>query len=590
MKATAKQDNKVGKQSRETKSDDKTGRRKRKTIIRWKNKDGRTEENQKSDKRKDNGMIKLPIAFTDRMKQMLDREYEAFLQSYEEPRLRGLRVNTLKISPEEFEKIAPFPVTRVPWTDNGYFYANDIFPARHPYYAAGLYYLQEPSAMTPASRFPVEPGERVLDLCAAPGGKATELAAKLRGRGLLVANDASNSRAKALLRNLELFGVKNMLVTNEMPARLAEAFPEFFDKILVDAPCSGEGMFRKAPEIVETWSPERVDYFSKQQRNILENAYTMLRPGGSLMYSTCTFSPDEDEQMIAWFLREYPDMEILPIAWYDGFSEGRPDYADGNPELRKCVRIWPHKMNGEGHFLAYLHKQLADTSKDRSGDSRNRNTPETGDSYSEGSDRIILPEKHADDFGEAGNYPSLAEIREADRKSGKKRRKQSEPRNRKSGRKPTEGTIGNLTREQTEYFRDFAENPGLPGISNPDTAAVEAHADKAYLSPSLPEGVRGMNFLRNGMYLGEWKKKRFEPSQQLAMSFETEGCANRYSMAAGDPRVEHYLRGETITLEPGENCRNGWYLICVDSFPLGWGKIAGTVIKNKYPVSWRVSD
>ena len=217
------------------------------------------------------------------MKEMLGGEYDDFMASYDRPRFRGLRVNTMKVTPEEFEKDAPFPVRRVPWVSDGFIYPNDVFPARHPYYAAGVYYLQEPSAMTPASRLPVEPGDRVLDLCAAPGGKATELAARLRGTGILVANDASNSRAKALLRNLELFGTENMFVTNEMPDRLAGVFSGYFDKILVDAPCSGEGMFRKDPDVAETWSPERVRYFASQQRNILENARKMLKPGGYLM-------------------------------------------------------------------------------------------------------------------------------------------------------------------------------------------------------------------------------------------------------------------------------------------------------------------
>ena len=244
----------------------------------------------------------LPEEFQNRMREMLGVEYEAFMASYEEPRQYGLRVNTLKISPEEFERISPFEIKKIPWVTNGYYYNEGISPAKHPYYAAGLYYLQEPSAMAPASRLPVEPGDRVLDLCAAPGGKSTELAARLRGQGLLVANDISNSRAKALLHNLELFGASNILVANETPARLAEAFAGYFDKILVDAPCSGEGMFRKAPEVAASWSLQRVDFFAGQQRAIMESAVRMLRPGGMLLYSTCTFSAEENEGTVAWAL------------------------------------------------------------------------------------------------------------------------------------------------------------------------------------------------------------------------------------------------------------------------------------------------
>lgn len=189
--------------------------------------------------------MELPVEFTERMRELLGDEYEAFLQTYQEPRKFGLRVNPLKISAEEFEKTAPFHLERIPWTENGYYYEKEDDPARHPFYYGGLYYLQEPSAMAPGELLPVSPGERVLDLCAAPGGKATALGARLQGRGLLTANEISASRAKALLKNLEVFGITNSLVLHEVPARLEERFYEYFDKILVDAPCSGEGMFRK---------------------------------------------------------------------------------------------------------------------------------------------------------------------------------------------------------------------------------------------------------------------------------------------------------------------------------------------------------
>lgn len=189
--------------------------------------------------------MKLPVEFTDRMRRILGEEYGAFEKSYEEVRKYGLRVNTKKISPEEFERISPFHLTKIPWISGGYYYLEEDAPARHPYYYAGLYYLQEPSAMTPASVLEVTPGERVLDLCAAPGGKATALGGKLQGQGLLVANDISASRAKALLKNIEVFGIPNSFVTNGIPARLAEQFPSFFDKVLVDAPCSGEGCSAK---------------------------------------------------------------------------------------------------------------------------------------------------------------------------------------------------------------------------------------------------------------------------------------------------------------------------------------------------------
>lgn len=232
----------------------------------------------------------LPQAFLHRMKDMLGDDFEPFLAAYEQPRTYGLRVNTAKISCEEFEQIVPFEVKKIPWVSNGYFYNKDVRPSRCALYQAGLYYLQEPSAMTPASRLPIEPGDFVLDLCAAPGGKATALGAALNDTGFLLANDISTSRARALLRNLELFGVKNMLVTDEKPAKLAQRFPAFFNKILLDAPCSGEGMFRKEEALARDWTPEKSAELSDIQKDLVLKAADMLRPGGMLLYSTCTGS------------------------------------------------------------------------------------------------------------------------------------------------------------------------------------------------------------------------------------------------------------------------------------------------------------
>ena len=224
--------------------------------------------------------------------------------------------------------------------------------------------------MTTASRLPVGPGERVLDLCAAPGGKATELGAKLFGEGLLVANDISASRVKALLKNIEVMGIPNSFLLNEVPAKIAEQFPAYFDKILVDAPCSGEGMFRKNPEAARVWSEEKPPECAKMQKEIVKQAISMLKPGGMMIYSTCTFSPEENEQIIAWVLREFPEMQLIPMKGYEGFSEGRPDLADGNPELKKCVRIWSHHMDGEGHFVALMQKirtpEMDDVSPEKS--------------------------------------------------------------------------------------------------------------------------------------------------------------------------------------------------------------------------------
>ena len=252
-------------------------------------------------------MKNLPEEFLQTMQEILGEDYEPFLASYDEERHFSLRINKLKTNEEDFEKTAPFQLKKIPWIQGGYYYEGTDRPAAHPFYAAGLYYLQEASAMTPASRLPVRPGDRVLDLCAAPGGKATELGARLKGQGILVANDVSRSRARALLRNIELFGISNAFVTNEKPHILAGRFPDYFDKVMVDAPCSGEGMFFRNPEVIAAWMEKGPDYFSRIQKEITVNAADMLRPGGMMLYSTCTFSPLENESVISSLLDRRPE-------------------------------------------------------------------------------------------------------------------------------------------------------------------------------------------------------------------------------------------------------------------------------------------
>ena len=476
----------------------------------------------------------LPEEFQNRMREMLGVEYEAFMASYEEPRQYGLRVNTLKISPEEFERISPFEIKKIPWVTNGYYYNEGISPAKHPYYAAGLYYLQEPSAMAPASRLPVEPGDRVLDLCAAPGGKSTELAARLRGQGLLVANDISNSRAKALLHNLELFGASNILVANETPARLAEAFAGYFDKILVDAPCSGEGMFRKAPEVAASWSLQRVDFFAGQQRAIMESAVRMLRPGGMLLYSTCTFSAEENEGTVAWALEHFSELELISLEGYEGFENGRPEWGGGSEKLRQCVRIWPHKMAGEGHFMAMFRKTEREEDK----------KPGSGQM-------------------EKSRGKGLKKVKGKKRENGA-----ADPEQKK--------LLG-------DFLRDLQEN-----IQEADRKRIDYRGGKAYLIPELPEDLKGIRFLRCGLLLGEFKKNRFEPSQPFAMALDGGKAERRIRWRPEDERVEKYLHGETVTVDlRPETAENGWYLVCVDNFSLGWGKLSKGILKNKYLCSWR---
>lgn len=464
-------------------------------------------------------MIALPRGFEEKMRGLLGADYENYVKCFDEPRHFGLRVNTSKISVQDFQKIAPWPLEPVEWISNGFYYdGTKASPAKHPYYHAGLYYLQEPSAMTPANRLPVEEGERVLDLCAAPGGKATELGARLSGSGLLVANDISSSRAKGLLKNLELFGIGNVLVTSEEPGKLAMRFPEYFDKILIDAPCSGEGMFRKERRMIKAWEEHGPQFFSKLQRGIITQAAQMLRPGGMILYSTCTFDPMENERTVEYLLDRHPDFEICALEGYAGFSGGMPQFTQsGNPDFNKTVRIFPQRMRGEGHYLALLKK---------GGNGRAEVDMVEGHRFRTGAKGQDLPEELASFL---------------------------------------QGVSWHLEKRQIEIY--------------------DGHA--YYMPKDLPD-LKGLRFLRSGLLLGELKKNRFEPSQALAMCLKKEEYAHVLDFPLHDGRVIRYLKGETLDVEDMTSSKEkGWYLVCVDGYPLGFGKLGGQMLKNKYLPGWR---
>lgn len=441
-------------------------------------------------------MNQLPYSYLKNMQSLLGNEYDDYIDTFTRPRTYGLRVNTHKISVQDFLALSPFTLTPIPWTDNGFYYDGAVNPAKHPYYYAGLYYLQEPSAMFPAATLPVRPGDRVLDLCAAPGGKSTELAARLQGKGLLVSNDISASRCKPLLRNLERFGFTNTFVCSQSPQELAERFPAYFDKILIDAPCSGEGMFRKDPSLINNWNADSNDTYSSLQKEIVHSALHMLKPGGDLLYSTCTFSPKENEEVIAYLLEQDPTLSLTTLE-QPGFENGI-----GLPE---CVRIYPHKVKGEGHFTALIHKK--------------------GTLSAPGTDKKI-------------SVPSI--LKES-----------------------------------------------LPDMQFPLTdGSFETIKDKLYFIPNMEVQRKGLRFLRTGLYLGDCKKNRFEPSQALAMALSPDTFKTSVSFSSNDERVKKYLKGETISID--DKKIKGWTLICVDGYPLGFGKASKGMIKNKLDAGWRI--
>ncbi|MBE7727596.1 MAG: SAM-dependent methyltransferase [Enterocloster citroniae] len=457
----------------------------------------------------------LPKEFLAEMKLLLGDEYHRYLKSFEEGWKPGLRVNTRKLEPGQLRAMVPWELEPVPWTGNGFYYSSEagdeggVRPSKHPAYYCGLYYLQEPSAMTPAAMLPVKPGDRVLDLCAAPGGKSTELGARLKGRGMLVSNDISYSRARALLKNLELAGIPNICVTSESPERLAEVWPEFFDKILVDAPCSGEGMFRRDEDMVKDWTAHGPSYYAPIQRQIAVQAVRMLKPGGMLLYSTCTFSRIEDEGNIEYILEHYPQMELCTLD-----LSAVPGAADGIG-LKGCMRLFPHRLKGEGHFLALLRKKKADV--DMPGDSR----PKTM--------KALKAMKHQDD---------LARFMES------------------------------LSLEMDEERMVF-------------------HQDHVYYLPEGLEWNLPLRFLRTGLFLGEVKKGRFEPSQALAMALKADQFDVVVRLGHEDERVVRYLKGETVELSEAEGPIKGWCLVAMEDYPMGWAKGTGMSLKNKYYPGWR---
>ncbi len=304
----------------------------------------------------------LPEEFLYRMKEMLGEEYDAFVKSYDQPKYQALRINHLKDAAERARERLPFLGESVPWAHGGYYYQEEDRPGQHPFHEAGVYYIQEPSAMAPVAALDAKPGERILDLCASPGGKSTQIADAMKGEGLLVCNEIHPQRARILSENIERMGIANGLVLNHEPAYLAERFEGYFDRILVDAPCSGEGMFRKNEEAFKEWSPENVRMCAERQKDILENAARMLREGGSMVYSTCTFAPAEDEGVILDFLSTHPEFHLEEIKLWDGMEPGRAEFLKEKGkealcgEIAKTVRLWPHKLKGEGHFMALLKK------------------------------------------------------------------------------------------------------------------------------------------------------------------------------------------------------------------------------------------
>ncbi|MEW9698546.1 RsmB/NOP family class I SAM-dependent RNA methyltransferase [Paenibacillus sp. SI8] len=530
---------------------------------------------------------KLPAAFTEKMSDLLGSdEFQLFMDSYDQPRVFGLRVNTAKIGVSEFVEKSPFAVSPVSWASEGFYYEEGERPGKHPYYHAGLYYIQEPSAMAPVELLQVQPGERVLDLCAAPGGKSTQIAAKLQGEGVLVVNDNHSDRVKALVKNLELFGVRNAVVLNEKPERMLNVFQNYFHKILIDAPCSGEGMFRKEEDMMSQWQRHSVTECSIMQRELLGQAAQMLAPGGLMVYSTCTFSPEENEAQIAEFLDKHPAFEVVTI---EGFEPGRPAwvrapwcaeaaYSDrALSAVGGTARLWPHRLKGEGHFAALLRKRADD------GVSSAEEVRNAEGVIGAGGVRGVEGVRRAEGVRDAGGVRD-AEILSASavgKRSGRealRRGGRAEPPRAAVSLEPLQAFARELLRSEP-----FA------------ASRLVCYGDHAYASPAeLPE-LHGLKVVRPGWYIGALHRGRFEPSHALAMGLRLQEAKRVLSLALGDARTLRYLKGETLEVAESEVLRDaaetqaakGYCLVCIEGHPVGWGKWHDGMLKNEYPPGWR---
>ena len=459
--------------------------------------------------------MNLPIEFEKKMKAFLGNEWDDFLYSYDNNRFQALRFNTLKVqSPEERMRILKTlkisSDKKVSWANEAYYFDENVRPGKHPYHEMGLYYIQEPSAMSATALLAPKPSMRVLDLCAAPGGKSTQLATYLGDSGLLVSNEINTQRSRILSQNIERMGIKNAIVTNEDSFVLASHFPGFFNAIQVDAPCSGEGMFRKLPEAIEQWSMENVAICAERQKEILDNAAVMLKPGGVIVYSTCTFSKEENEDVIEYFLERHPDFT-----------------------LEEMERFWPHKVDGEGHFVAKLVRRgCVDT----------------------------------------------------DLKADRKTKKNKNSKNRKNETKPA------LTKENMKLLSEFLDET----ISEDMAAWIKnsrlvMFGEQLYRLPDMEVDIKGLKVQRAGLHIGEFKKQRFEPSHSLALALKISEAKNVVKLTWDDPQTTGFFNGQSVMLsdEQTAECKKGWALVCVDGYPAGWGKVNGAQVKNHYPKGLR---
>lgn len=432
--------------------------------------------------------MNLPTDFREKYAKLLGEEAETFFASFDEPAVSAFRVNPLKESQQEFEN----PIPDLPWSYYG------KVSGKSPEHVTGLVYSQEPAAQMVGQVACPQKEMKVLDLAAAPGGKTTHLLSYLANTGLLVSNEISSKRAKVLVENVERFGARNVLITNESADRLAKHFPSYFDMIVLDAPCSGEGMFRKDPAAMQYWNADYPVKCASLQKEILESAMEMLAPNGQLIYSTCTWSPEENEEIVTWLLQNY-ELELLDIPAINGASRGI--------NLPQTLRMYPHHFKGEGQFVAkFLFK-------------------------------------------------------------GEEKQVKQKP------------SKSNLTREQLTLWQNFSKEHlrvELEGV-------LQVFGEQLYLLPAGLPDLSKLKIARNGLHLGTFKKKRFEPSFALGFALTSSEVQRRLDISEED--FKQYVAGNVISVS--KDLPNGWYQVAVKGNGLGFAKIVSGTLKNAFPKGLR---